>query len=323
MNPPGTVVGVDVGGTWIRAVAVAVNGGPGESGARDVVGQVRVPRPSDADAIVDAVVDCVGRLGGDPVGDLAAVGVGCAGLVDRDGVVHTSPNIAAFVGYPLRDRLVARLAVPVVVDNDANAAAHAELTSGAAVGVDNAVFVAFGTGIGGAFVVDGVIVRGAHGFAGEVGHMRIVPDGPHCVCGRRGCWEQMASGTALERLARRAAAEGRADAIQQAAGGVIDDIRSEHVAALVHDGDPVARGLLNEVARWIAVGVEALVLAVDPRIVVIGGGLSEIGRPFFDAVGREFDAAMIDRDRRPPPDLVAAAHGDVAGALGAALLAGA
>lgn len=306
--PP--VVGVDVGGTSLRAVAVEA----GDMVAREL----RTERPEGADQIVDGVVRLATELV--PEGP-AAVGVGCAGLVDRHGVVRSSPNIAAFVEFPLRDRLVTALGVPVVVDNDANAAAFAEVTSGAAVGVSTGVFVAFGTGIGAAIIRNGELARGEHGFAGEVGHMRIVPDGPQCVCGRRGCWEQMASGTALARMARSAAASGGAEAIRAAAGGVVEAIRSEHVAALARDGDPVALSLLDEMARWIAVGVEALVLTLDPAKVVIGGGLGEIGPPFFDPVSREIDATRIERDRRPPPMVVPAAYGDIAGALGAAMLA--
>lgn len=305
-----TVVGVDVGGTSLRAVTV----GPGETVAREV----RMERPGSADEIVDTVVALTTELA---PGGPSAVGVGCAGLVDRRGVVRSSPNIAAFVEFPLRARLIAALGVPVVVDNDANAAAFAEVTSGAAVAVSTGVFVAFGTGIGAAVIRDGTIARGEHGFAGEVGHMRIVPDGPQCVCGRRGCWEQMASGTALARSARRVAATGGAEAIRAAAGGVVDAISSEHVAALARDGDPVALSLLNDLAQWIAVGVEALVLTLDPGVVVIGGGLGEIGAPFFEAVTRAIDETMIDRDHRPAPTVTQAAYGDIAGALGAAMLA--
>ncbi|MEQ8716009.1 MAG: ROK family protein [Acidimicrobiales bacterium] len=303
------VVGVDIGGTSLRAVTI----GAGATVDREL----RMERPEHADRIVEGIV----RLATELVpGGPGAVGVGCAGLVDRLGVVRTSPNIAAFVEFPLREQLGAALGVPVVVDNDANAAAFAELTSGAAVGVSTGVFVAFGTGIGAAVIRDGGLARGENGFAGEVGHMRIVPDGPECVCGRRGCWEQMASGTALARMARSAAATGDAEAIRVAAGEV-DAIRSEHVAAMARDGDPVALSLLDEVARWIGVGVEALVLTLDPGVVVIGGGLVEIGPPFFAAVRREIDATMIERDHRPAPAVVPAAYGDIAGALGAAMLA--
>jgi glucokinase len=304
------VVGVDVGGTSLRAVTI----GASETVARGL----RMERPDRADEIVAAVARLATELVPEGV---AAVGVGCAGLVDQSGVVRKSPNIAAFVEFPLRERLSAALGVPVVVDNDANAAAFAEVTSGAAVGVSNGVFVAFGTGIGAAVISEGGLARGEHGFAGEVGHIRIVPDGPQCACGRRGCWEQMASGTALARLARSTAATGGAEAIRAAAGGVVDAIRSEHVAASARDGDPAALGLLNEVARWVAVGVEALVLTLDPGVVVIGGGLVEIGPAFFEAVTLEIEATMLERDHRPAPAVVRAAHGDIAGALGAAMLA--
>ena len=152
------------------------------------------------------------------------------------------------VRFPLREELEAALQRPIFTDNDATTATWAEAQTGAGVGYGNIVFVAFGTGIGGGIVVDGGLRRGAYGAAGEIGHMIIDPDGPACVCGRHGCWEQMASGGALGRLAREAAGKGRAPTILAEAGGSVDQIQGEHVATLLAKGDPVASSLLVDLS---------------------------------------------------------------------------
>src|SRR5690606_32993763 len=130
-------------------------------------------------------------------------GIGVAGLVDRDGVLRTGPNLPGFTGYPFAARLAGRTRGPVAGENDATAPARAEQQVGAARGADDPLVVALGTGIGGAAVVGGALRRGAHGFAGEFGHMVVDPAGPRCPCGADGCWERFASGSGLERLADR------------------------------------------------------------------------------------------------------------------------
>ncbi|MDH3752798.1 MAG: ROK family protein [Acidimicrobiia bacterium] len=307
------VAGFDIGGTNVRGVLV--------DRAGHLVGADRLPRPHEPDGIVDSVVTLVARMGTDAGADAHAVGVGCAGTVDRRGVVRASPNIPTLIEFPLADTLSKRLAMPVIVDNDATTATWAEVKTGAARGIRDVVFVALGTGIGVGIVLDGELRRGAQGFAGEAGHMVISPEGPECVCGRRGCWEVFASGRALGRLTQDAAREHRVPAIVEIAGGVIDDIRGEHVSELVAEGHPEALMMLDELGWWVGLGLTNLVNVLDVSTAVIGGGLSEIGRPLIAAIRVGYNSLMHDSDHRPPLNIVGALHGGRAGAIGAALLA--
>ncbi|HEX6569847.1 MAG TPA: ROK family protein, partial [Acidimicrobiales bacterium] len=160
----------------------------------------RVPTPGGQEAVLDAIAEVVRQL--DAGGEVGAVGVGIAGLVDRSGVLHTGPNLPGLRGVRVGDELARRLDLPIRVDNDATCAAWGEHLAGAARGVGNAVMVTLGTGIGSGLIADGELVRGAHGFGGEAGHMVVDPHGPLCPCGRRGCWERFASGNGLGWLGR-------------------------------------------------------------------------------------------------------------------------
>ncbi|MFN8039231.1 MAG: ROK family protein [Acidimicrobiales bacterium] len=271
-------------------------------------------------AVVTAVDDELVASGGAPA---AAVGVGAAGLVDHDGVLRFAPNLPGVVDLDVADGLGRRLGRPIVVDNDANCAAWAEHELGAAAGAATSVLVTLGTGIGGGLVVDGVVQRGAFGFAGEPGHMLVDPHGPPCPCGRRGCWERFASGSGLGRLARDAAAAGRADAIVERAGGDAEAVRGEHVTDAARDGDEEAQQVLAEFAWWVAVGVANLVDLLDPEVVVVGGGLVEAGDLLLGPVREAYAGLVLAHDHRPAARIVGAALGADAGAVGAALLAGA
>ncbi len=306
------VVGVDVGGTNIRAEVL------GTDLAVPVVGRSKCPEHT-AD-IVDAICELVQGFELDLSAPIAAVGVGCAGLVNRSGVVVTSPNIPAIDHFPLRALLAERLSCPVAVDNDATAALRGELENGAAAGVADAILVTLGTGVGAALLLDGEIRRGAHGFAGEAGHMIVAPAGPECPCGRRGCWEQLASGEALGRSAREAASAGRAPELRERVAGRIADLRGEHVAELAKAGDLVALRLLRDWSRWIALGLSNLIVLTAPEVVVLGGGLSELGDVFLTPVREALAEIYLKHARYPPVAIRLAHHGDRAGVIGAAHL---
>ena len=308
------VAGFDIGGTNIRAEVIGSASVPATAAQRRT-------RPGSMDDIVDAICDMVGGIDDEFPGGVAAVGVGCAGLVNRSGMVATSPNIPEISDFPLLSMLAGRLGRPVAVDNDATAALRAEMSSGAAAGFDNVLLATFGTGIGAALALDGEIRRGAEGLAGEAGHMIVAPGGPECLCGRRGCWEQVASGGALGRAARDAARAGKAPALAERVGGRIPDIRGEHVGELATAADPVARRLLREFAGWVALGLNNLILLVSPEVVVLGGGLSELGEVFLAPVRDALEEVYLELHRRPPVELRGARYGDRAGAIGAALLA--
>jgi glucokinase len=307
------VVGFDIGGTNVRGVPLRIDGTVGDT--------VKMDRPSDPDDLVETIAILTAQLAEAEQREVSAVGVGCAGIVDGAGVVRTSPNIPEVVQFALKAQLDRRLGMATVVENDATTATWAEARLGAARGYDDVAFVALGTGIGTGFVLGGRLHRGTSGFAGESGHMTIAHDGIACVCGRRGCWERYASGTALGRLAREAAAQGRADDLLVLAGGNADDVTSEQLASLVAEANPQALAILGELGYWTAVGVANLVNVLDPAVVVIGGGLADIGDPLITAIRDAYPKVMIDHELRDSLPIVRSAFGGRSGAIGAAVLA--
>ncbi len=313
MNDGSLAVGFDIGGTNVRGVPVGADGEIGPT--------IKVLRPEDPDVLVETIAGICDRLADQEGEAVGAVGVGCAGIVDGVGVVRTSPNIASLVRFPLKARLDDLLGMETVVDNDATTATWAEARLGAAQGVADVAFVALGTGIGTGFVLGGQLHHGAAGFAGESGHMIVVHDGIPCVCGRRGCWERYASGTALGRLSREAAASGRAESLLALAGGEVDAVTSEHTAALVAQGDPAALAILADLGYWAAVGLANLVNILDPAIIVVGGGLADIGEPLVEAIRDAYPKVMVDADLREPVAIELSHFGGRSGAIGAAMLA--
>jgi glucokinase len=221
---------------------------------------------------------------------------------------------------PLRDALRTRLGVPVYVDNDATCAAWGEHTAGAARGLSDFVLVTLGTGIGGGLVREGTIDRGNNGFAGEIGHMVVDPNGPECPCGQRGCWERFASGSGLGRLARDLAMAGRSRRVVDLAGGDPEAVRGEHVAQAAREGDDAALVLIARFARWVALGLVNLANILDPAAFVIGGGLVSMADLLLDPTRAAF-AELDYASSRRRVDIVRAELGERAGAIGAAALA--
>jgi glucokinase len=250
------------------------------------------------------------------------VGVAPAGFVDAlRGSVVFAPHLA-WRSAPLRDELAARLGLPVFVDNDANAAVWAEWRFGAARGVAHVACVTLGTGIGGALLVDGVLYRGAHGMAGEFGHMVVVPNGLACACGNRGCWERYVSGTALVEAAReQAAGSPRGRRLPTGAGDDPAAPTGPQLAAAAAAGDPAAVALFTQMGGWLGVGLANLAAALDPAMFVVGGGLGEAGEVLLAPAREAFRAALPGRGHRPEVRIVAAVLGNDAGLVGIADLA--
>jgi glucokinase len=305
-------VGVDIGGTKVLAALVDERG--------TVLREHRVSSPGDWIPIRDAIVAVVDELRAG-VPELDAVGVGAAGMIDLDGVIHYAPNVPGFRRVPVQAALAELTGLPTVVDNDANTAAYAELRLGAARGLDHAMVITLGTGIGGGLVVDGKVLRGANGFAAEVGHFQVDPDGPMCACGERGHWEAIASGTALGRMAREAATAGDAPRVLAAAGGVVDAIDGYHVSAAARDGAADALALVDRYSYAVAIGLVGLANVFDPSVIAIAGGLINDGELFMDPIRRHFLGHIEGSEYRPAPQIVPAALGERAGVVGAALLA--
>ncbi|NYE38918.1 glucokinase [Nocardioides cavernae] len=308
----GVVVGVDIGGTKVLAGAVAEDGTVVRTATRTTPGR-RVVTQQVEDALVAAVL---AAAEGEP---LAGVGVAAAGFVDSAGErVMFAPHLP-WQGQPLRDLLVARLGCPVGLDNDANCAARAEAHHGAARGAASALMITMGTGIGGAVLLDGRVVRGANGMAGEFGHMQVVPDGQACECGRRGCWEQYSSGNALVRSARGLMAE-QPSVLLEMSGGRPEAVTGPMVTAAAEGGDLVARRAFTSIGDWLGVGVANLVAALDPEVVVIGGGVSAAGDRLLEPARAALRRTLVGAAHRRVPPLVAAELGPGAGMIGAARL---
>ncbi len=313
MAPSGLRIGVDLGGTKVLGVAL----GPDDR----ILATHRASTPIGGHDIVDTIAAVVREVSAAVAGEVVSVGVGAAGLVDETGILRFGPNLPGVVDLDLSTLLSAQLGSPVAVDNDATCAAVAEHRLGAAQGVSCAVIVAFGTGIGGALVIDGKIRRGAHHMAGELGHTVVDPSGPRCGCGNRGCWERFASGTALGRMARERAASGDADSLLARVGGELDALDGRVVTAAAAESEPAAVALLDDFARWIALGLAGLVNILDPQRIVVGGGLVAEGDLLLDPVRRHLAEMAVGAGHRPEVEVVPATAGDAAAAVGAALLA--
>ena len=306
-------IGVDIGGTKVAGGIVAADGTVRATARR------ATPGASVAEA-EDAIVAVVEELATGYEGELAGVGIGAAGWFDRSGdAVLFSPHLA-WRGSTLRADLGQRLRRRMWVGNDADAAAWAEYRYGAARNSELALMITLGTGIGGGIVLDGRLQRGAHGIAGEWGHMRVVPDGRRCACGNRGCWEQYASGTALGEAARELAARSPATAsrLLETVDGEASALTGEHVARAAADGDSAARELVAEVGGWLGQGIADLAAVLDPDVVVIGGGVSLLGESLLAPARDRLDRSLPGRGYRPGPRVLAAELGPQAGLIGAA-----
>jgi glucokinase len=309
-------IGVDIGGTKI-AVGVVDEAGT-------ILAKVRRETVADDVAGIDrAIADACTELAKEF--EVGAIGLAAAGFVSPDRrAVQFAPNIA-WREYPLAERIegLIDLDVPVVVENDANAAGWAEFRFGAARAATDMLMLTVGTGLGGAIVVDRELVRGKWGVAAEVGHMRVVPGGHYCGCGHEGCWEQYASGTALVRDAKQAAIAqpARAARLLELAGGDVADLEGPHVTRAAQEGDPLAVELLATLGRWIGEGSASVAALLDPELIVIGGGVGAAGDLLLLPVRKAYEAQLSALGHRPVAQIELAEHGNEAGIIGAADLA--
>ncbi|TDV40401.1 ROK family glucokinase [Actinophytocola oryzae] len=307
-----TTIGVDIGGTSVRAGVVDRHG--------NVLDTARAPTPTGETALEDAIVAAVGGLAARH--RVMAVGLAVAGFVttDRRSVMF-APHLA-WRDAPVADRISRRLELPVVLEHDANAALLGEHRFGAARGARVALLVAIGTGIGGGLLLDGELFRGAHGVAPELGHLRLVPDGRACPCGKQGCWERYCSGTALSATAVELLARhpGRSTVLLRDA---MDSraITGRKVAAAAREGDPLAQRAMSELAKWLGEGLALAADIYDPEIVVIAGGVSESAPLFLDDARDHYKKMITGAGYRPLARIRTAQLGDDAALVGAATLA--
>ncbi|CAM5337160.1 ROK family protein [Streptomyces purpurascens] len=296
------VIALDVGGTGMKA-ALAGPGGEVLHRARRATGRDQGP-----DAVVAGILDFATELrayGAEHFGmPAAAAGVAVPGIVDEaEGVAVYSANLG-WRDVPLRDALAARLDVPVALGHDVRTGALAEGRVGAGRGADRFLFVALGTGIAGGIGVEGRVESGAHGFAGEIGHIVVRPGGAPCPCGQRGCLERFASAAAVSEAWAAASGDPDADAAD--------------CAKAVESGDPKARAVWQDAIDALADGLVTALTLLDPRTLIIGGGLAEAGETLFAPL-REAVRHRVTFQKQP--SIVPAALGDAAGCLGAGLLA--
>jgi glucokinase len=308
-------IGVDIGGTKVQGGVIDPDG--------TVVARTRRETPADNVAkIRELIVEVVTELA--DVHPIEAVGIGAAGWIDATrSTVLFAPNLA-WRNEPLREYVAAATGLPVVVENDANVAAWAEFRFGAARHADDSmVMFTVGTGIGGGIVYGGQLVRGAHGIAAELGHVLAVPDGHPCGCGRRGCLEQYASGSALVRFAQEAAKEDpdRAAGLLQLAGGNVGAITGTMVTGAAQSGDEVALDAFGQVGHWLGIGLGDMVQIIDPQVLVVGGGVIEAGDLLLEPARKSYVDSLAQRGRWPVAEVRPAEMLNVAGMVGAADLA--
>jgi glucokinase len=302
-------VGVDVGGTKIAAGVVSPEGG--------VLAEARYPTPHSPGELVETIVRVIKEVSdGHETGGVCLAVPGL--ILAQENKVIFSPNLRAVEGIPLKDRIEPEIGVPLVIENDANAAAWGEFRFGSGSEVDHLVFLTVGTGVGGGVISHGVLLRGAQGSGGELGHVTVQATGPRCTCGNHGCLEALASGTAIGRRAREAAVENPESALGRIASR--RKVLGEDVTEHARKGDEVAISVLEETGTWLGVGIAGFVNIFNPEVVAVGGGVMEAGDLILASARRELRL----RARPPSRDLVevqVATLGPESGVLGAAALA--
>ena len=302
-------VGVDVGGTKIAAGVVSPEG--------EVLAHTRQPTPHSPEKLVEVIVRVIREVrSGHEVGGVCLAVPGL--ILAQENRVVFSPNLHAIEGIPLKDRIEPEIGASLTIENDGSAAAWGEFRFGAGSEVDHLVFLTLGTGIGGGVISHGVLLRGAQGAGGELGHVTVHATGPRCACGNRGCLEALASGTAIGRRAREAAVEKPGSALGRIASR--RKLLGEDVTELALGGDETALSVLEETGTWLGIGLAGFVNVFNPEVAAVGGGAMAAGDLILASARREVRL----RARPPSRDLVeiqAATLGPESGVLGAAALA--
>lgn len=306
-------IGIDIGGTKVAGALVDDDG--------VIVREKRVPTPAgDTQALEDIVVDMINELGDGS--DAVASGVAAAGFIDASqSVVYYAPNIN-WRDEPFRTRLEARVNGSVIIENDANAAGWAEYRFGAGRGTTDMVMLTIGTGVGGAIIGDGRLYRGGFGAGGELGHMRVVPNGLPCGCGANGCIEQYASGRALQRYAENLADAGGIGQslaeLRAASGG---HLHGKDIGDLIQKEDPGALAALRQLGDWLGQACASFGAILDPNVFVFGGGVAEAGEKLLEPIRQAFFSTLPARGYHPEPEFLIAELVNDAGVVGAADLA--
>lgn len=308
-------IGIDIGGTKVLGGIVDDQGAVLQSARRDT------PREGGR-KLTEAIAEVALELAADS--SISSVGLSAAGFISSDRkTVLATPNIAGWNGINLADELQAIINLPVILENDANAAAWGEFRFGAGNGSSNLLMITVGTGIGGGIIIGGQLLRGAYGVAAEIGHLRVLPEGHLCGCGERGCFEQYASGNALLRHAREAiaASPDLARNLLSLGDNTISGLTGAAITAAAREGDQVALAAFKTTAQWLGAGIASLSAILDPDTVVIGGGVIDAGEILLAPTRDAMERYMPFAGKHPAPKIIAAALGNNAGLVGAADLA--
>ncbi len=306
-------IGIDIGGTKIAGALVDANG--------QIIKESRVPTPAeDPAALVSSVVAVIKELAEGQ--EVLGVGVAAAGFIDaQQANIIYAPNLS-WRNEPFKAKLEAELDIPVIIENDANAAAWAEFRYGAGRGFKHMVMLTIGTGVGGAVITDSKMLRGGFGIAGELGHLRIVPDGLPCGCGQKGCLESYGSGTALLKAAKQLASSGEpAGARLRELEAQAGQLSGQEVYQAILERDPGAIQVLTALGDWLGQAIASLTAVLDPEVVVIGGGVSAAGDLLLDPIRQGYLNHLPARGFRPELKILGAEFVNDAGVVGAADLA--
>lgn len=306
------IVGLDIGGTNIRALLIRPETG-------EIINRRQESSAGNENELLSSLTKIIESFSEVSEKEITGVGLAIAGLIGRDGIVHYSPNLPNLVEFPIGTHLQDLTGLPVFVGNDATAGAWAEAKLGAGREIDNFAFVALGTGIGTGLVVNKRIVLGAHGFAGEAGHATTQSDGPTHITGLSGSWEYFASGNALGRLGREAAQKGKF-ALGLELADSEEQITGLHVSEGVFNEDQQSLVIFDEFCRQVAIGISNLITILDTEEIILGGGLVQIGDQLVSGVEKWLPEFVFGWKHRPKVPVRLAELGIDAGSLGAGLL---
>ena len=305
-------IGVDIGGTKVLGGVVDTSGNILTTHREDT------PKMGGA-ALTETIIGVIQELLSQY--EAKSVGISAAGFVSSDRqTMLATPNIAGWNGVNLKEEISREINLPIVIENDANAAAWGEAIYGAGRGESELMMVTVGTGIGGGLINNGALYRGAFGVAAEFGHMRVVPNGLPCGCGRLGCFEQYASGTALHRHLLEAIERdpARAQTLLARGDGTIAGIRGGHITEAAREGDPLAVQAFDTTGDWLGAGIASLCVIVDPACVVIGGGVIDAGDLLMKPTRIAIAKYMPFAGKHPSPRVLVAELGNDAGLVGVA-----
>lgn len=316
------IIGIDLGGTKI-ATAVADSKG-------NILKQINIPTLADkgADIVIDRVISSVDKIleeSGINIKDVASLGIGVPGHVDaQKGIITKAPNLPGFENIEIRKKLKKHFPIEIIIDNDANAATIGEFKLGAGKNKQNMLFITVSTGIGGGLVIGGNIYHGSSNNAGEIGHMILDPKGPKCNCGNRGCLEAFASGPAMakraiKKLSNESKIREEASILVNMVDGDVEKITSKEISIAASEGDKFSMEIIKENAEYIGIGLVNIINVIDPEVIVLGGGVSMIGKPLFKAIKKTMENySSINKNNLP--DVIPAELGYDAGIIGAIAL---